>query len=420
MVRFVGYVLFIVWLPLVLFVDYFIVAPIALLSFLLGVLLLGVSKKLDRCGEKLTLSDSRLEQVAAISGDAIISYDASFRIVSWNEAAEKLFKLKKEEIIGTIITPASAGDPKLAVLTQVVFPSLAPSVVKRSDPGVYPQVIDVSFDEPELNLVVKTERVMNPAGKAVGFVKSIENKTREFELIRSKSEFITVAAHQLRTPLTAVHWIFETLSKSAGGQDKEIITNGLEVSVKLLKIVNDLLDASKIESGKFGYEFKDIDLVVFIDEMLRNASVLAKKYDVSIYFDRPKEPIKIFADPEKLGLAISNIIDNGIKYNVKNGRVVVNLERVPNRPYVQISIKDTGIGIPPSGMKKLFTKFYRGENVVKERTDGTGLGLYIAKNIVFRHGGNITAESVLGRGTIFYIMLPTESSLIPPKEVTIE
>lgn len=418
--RFIGYAFIIIWLPLIPFINYFILAPIALASLLAGSFLLLISRRLSEYEKKLLTVSSGLEQLAAISNDAALSYDASFKIISWNEAAEKLFGLRKDEIIGKAISPGSAGDPRLSVLTQVIFPSLAPSVIKKSEPGIYPQIIDVDFAEPELNLTVKTDRILDPSGRPVGFIKTIKNRTRELELIRSKSEFITVAAHQLRTPLTAVHWTFEALSKSASGPDKEIVENGLEVSVKLLKIVNDLLDASKIEAGKFGYEFKEVDLVEFIDDLLKNANILAKKYGVSVYFDRPKTPVKIFADPGKLGLAVSNIIDNGIKYNVKNGRIVVRMEQLPNRPYIQISIKDTGIGIPPTGMKKLFTKFYRGENVVKEQTDGTGLGLYIAKNIIARHGGDISAESVLNRGTTFYIVLPTELSLIPPKELTIE
>jgi two-component system phosphate regulon sensor histidine kinase PhoR len=125
----------------------------------------------------------------------------------------------------------------------------------------------------------------------------------------------------------------------------------------------------------------------------------------------------IHADTQKLGMALSNLLDNAIKYNIKNGQVIVKVEPYPNKPYIQIVIKDTGIGIPPEGIKKLFTRFYRGENVVKEQTDGSGLGLFITKNIILRHGGNISVESTLGRGTSFYIVLPTDPSLIPPKEV---
>ena len=367
----------------------------------------------------LSFEKGRMERMIANLSDAVVSYDTDFKIVVWNAAAEKLFNLRKEDIVGKVISPEKISDPAFRLLVQSVFSSLAPSVIQKSAPGVYPQLVDIAFTEPDLELSISTDRITDENGKPLGFLKIIHNRTREMELLRSKSEFVTVAAHQLRTPLTAVHWIFETFrnNNSVASADKELVDNGLIASVKLLKIVNDLLDVSKIESGKFGYNFIDIDIVSFMDDMLKSANILAKEFSVSLYFDRPQNPIMIHADTQKLGMALSNLLDNAIKYNIKNGQVIVKVEPYPNKPYIQIVIKDTGIGIPPEGIKKLFTRFYRGENVVKEQTDGSGLGLFITKNIILRHGGNISVESTLGRGTSFYIVLPTDPSLIPPKEV---
>ncbi len=370
--------------------------------------------------EELLLERGRSERLISNLDDAVIGYDPDFKIIFWNGSAEKLFKIVKTDIVGKVISPEKISEPAFKLVVQTVFPSLAPSVVKKSQPGEYPQVVDLSFQEPALELTVSTDRILDDKGLVRGFIKVIKNRTREVELIRSKSEFITVAAHQLRTPLTAVHWIFETLVKSKlEPADKELVDNGMTASVKLLKIVNDLLDVSKIESGKFGYQFVNLDIVAFIEDMLSNAQIVAKKFGVAVYFEKPTTPVMIYADPQKLGIALSNLIDNAIKYNVKNGEVRVKIEPYPNKPYIQISIRDTGVGIPPEGIKKLFGKFYRGDNVVRSQTEGTGLGLYIAKNIIVRHGGNISAESILGRGTTFYIVLPTDSRLIPPKEVAV-
>ncbi|MDD4930797.1 MAG: ATP-binding protein [Candidatus Colwellbacteria bacterium] len=371
---------------------------------------------------ELSFEKERLERMVTNLDDAVLSYDSDFRIVIWNAAAEKLFKLRKEDVVGQIISPERISDQSFKLLVQTIFPSLAPSVVKKSAPGVYPQLMEIAFIDTDLELSVSMDRIVDDSGKPLGFLKIIHNRTREVGLLRSKSEFVTVAAHQLRTPLTAVHWIFETLSKndSVAVPDKELVDNGLVASLKLLKIVNDMLDVSKIEAGKFGYNFIDLDMASFIDDLLQNANVLAREFNVTLYFDKPKNPIMVHADPQKLGMALSNIVDNAIKYNVKNGQVVVKLELYPNKPYIQLTVKDTGVGIPPEGLKKLFTKFYRGENVVKEQTEGTGLGLYITKNIILRHGGSISADSVMGRGTTFYIVLPTDATLIPPKEVSVE
>ncbi|MDO8574108.1 MAG: ATP-binding protein, partial [bacterium] len=118
-------------------------------------------------------------------------------------------------------------------------------------------------------------------------------------------------------------------------------------------------------------------------------------------------------------LAISNLLDNAIKYNVKNGSVTISLLRLPDKPYLQVSIKDTGIGVPSGEVSKLFSKFFRAENAMKADTEGSGLGLYITKNIVGRHGGVIWAESIIGRGTTFYFTLPLDPKLIPQRETAV-
>ena len=139
---------------------------------------------------------------------------------------------------------------------------------------------------------------------------------------------------------------------------------------------------------------------------------------MNIYFEGPASgAVAVPADPEKLGIVVTNLLDNAIKYNVPNGQVVVRAEKLPDRPYVQISIKDTGMGIPKEDIGKLFTKFFRSGNMMHKATTGSGLGLYIVKNIIRRHGGEIWVESELDRGTTFYFTLPTDSALIPPKEL---
>ena len=111
--------------------------------------------------------------------------------------------------------------------------------------------------------------------------------------------------------------------------------------------------------------------------------------------------------------------DNAVRYNVENGSVTVSVKKLTDKPYVEVRIADTGIGIPPENMEKVFTKFFRAENVLRRETEGSGLGLFITKNIINRHGGTIWAESVIDRGTTFHFTLPTDPKLIPPKEVGI-
>jgi len=282
-------------------------------------------------------------------------------------------------------------------------------------------VVDLSMENPKAELRVTTDKIIDPSGRLLGFVKLVHDRTRELDLLRSKTEFIGVASHQLRTPLTGVNWALESLAKNQenlnDGQ-KELIGTALQATAKLLKTINDLLDVSKIEEGRFGYDFKNVDIISFVGNIVQEAQMLAKEYGIKVYFSQPEEPsMALLVDEIKLSMVFANLIDNAVKYNVENGEVIVSVERVPNEPYVRISVKDTGVGIPADQMDKLFTKFFRAENVVRKYTEGSGLGLYIAKNIIKRHGGQIWAESEINRGTVFYFTLPTDKSLIPPKEL---
>ena len=375
--------------------------------------------RLLRANLEVKIASGRLQTLIADLPDGIIAYDNNFTIQIFNPAAERIFGINREQVVGHTFGPERAQELPFRLLTQTIFPSLSPLVVPRSEPGVFPQIVDLSFTDPKRELTVSTNKIVSPAGEALGFIKLVKDKTREAELLRSKSEFITIAAHQLRTPLTTIHWVFEGLNgkEKLEAEDRELVASGLLNSVKLLKIVNDLLDVSRIEEGKFGYDFEQVNIIDFLSGILTNAEAMAKKYEVKFYSDRSGETaVNLTIDANRLGLAISNLVDNAIKYNVKNGSVTVKLERLPDKPYLQISIKDTGIGIPPEDMPKLFTRFFRTENAAKMEIEGSGLGLYIAKNIINRHGGTIWAESILGRGTTVYFTLPIEPKLIPQKE----
>lgn len=415
--------IFLVVSAVLIVADFIYLSPVWIIFhstvlFVLGAVIFWNGYRLAKTSLNKKSSSTRMESIITNLSDGVIAYDNDFKILVFNTAAENIFNIKKERVMGQKFGPEKAGEAKYRALTQTMFPSLAPTVVRHSEAGVYPQVVDISMSGQELR--VSTDRLIDEGGGVLGFVKLVQDRTREVELLRSKSEFITIAAHQLRTPLTAVNWIFEGFAKSdaLSKEDRELSSNGLTATRKLLKIVNDLLDVSKIEEGRFGYNFEQTNIIKFISDVLTNAQAVAKEYGVKLYLDKGgTEELLVTIDPNRLGLALSNIIDNAIRYNVQNGSVTVSIKRMADRPYVETSITDTGIGIPPQDIDKLFTKFFRSENVVRRETEGSGLGLYITKNIINRHGGTIWAESVIDRGTTFHIAIPTDSKLIPPKEV---
>ncbi len=352
--------------------------------------------------------------------DVVFLYDKNFKILFWNGAAQRLFGVAESEIVGHVLTPQDAENPRHKLLAQVLFPSLAPGMVSRSPAGVFPQITDLSFNDPFLELRV-TSLLLGEKENPSGFAKVVRDRTREMSLIKSKSEFVTIASHQLRTPTTGIHWALESLHADSSKFDPNVrllIDGAYQGSETLLKIIDDLLGIAKIEEGRFGYTFTTVDLVQFLNKLLGEILPVATRAGVSLYFDAPKETVSLVtADPQKLAMVVSNLVENAIRYNVKNGNVTVGLKPTAEGPYMEITVKDTGIGIPPDEIKNLFTKFFRADNAIKLQTEGSGLGLYIVRSIIQAHGGRIWVDSELERGTTFHFTLATDPKFVPRHEV---
>lgn len=397
---------------------------------LTGVLLLMVAAAVfftsawaAKLNTQAQLERNKLKGIVLSLEDGVVVYDQELTPSFFNSAAEAIFGLKAEEVIGRRLAPQDVENPRSRLLAQVMFPSLAPVVMPRSKPGEYPQVADLSFDNPVLELRVTTAPIADDNGRLLGFMKIIRNRTREITLLRAKTEFITVASHQLRTPITEISWALESLSNdhSVSGPARELLDKARVSSKKLLNIVEDLLNTTRIEEGRFGYNFETLDIIPFLEKILAEAMPQVERAGLKLYFDRPKDKLpQLKVDPQKLSMVVQNLVDNAVRYNVQGGNITVKAAPVPDRPYVEISVKDTGIGIPQDEIPKIFSKFFRGSNALKFQTEGSGLGLYIARNIIRAHGGEMWAESELNRGSTFYFILPTDPSLVPQKEVAIE
>ena len=238
-------------------------------------------------------------------------------------------------------------------------------------------------------------------------------KLREIDAI--KSAFNSVAAHQLRTPLSGMKWVLKYLLVGDAGaltdEQKEMIKRGYETNEKMIQMVNNLLYVSRIENGKFGYEFKENDFSKLLEALRENSDIVFKEHGIELDIDNhvPVLPPFIF-DFSNLLIALQNIVDNAIKYTPPNGKVKIAVDKEGD--LLKITISDNGVGIPEAELPKLFTKFFRASNVVRLQTEGTGLGLFITKNIILRHGGSISVDSVEGKGTTFTIHI----SLILKKE----
>ncbi|MDP2930818.1 MAG: ATP-binding protein, partial [bacterium] len=247
--------------------------------------------------------------------------------------------------------------------------------------------------------------------------KELKNAYNELKrLDEAKSEFISIASHQLRTPLTAIKgYISMVLDGSygeLGTKTKTPLQKVGQASERLIRLVNDLLSLSRIEGGRLKFEPQPIKIEKLINNAVGIFKIEAQKKGISLKLEKPKEPLpEIMADQEKLNQTILNLIDNAIHYTEK-GEINISVELITARnktddDKIKIEIRDTGRGISPEEIGQLFEKFSRGHDASRFWTEGTGLGLFVAKKFIEMHQGKIWAESEgEDKGSTFHIELP--------------
>lgn len=229
-------------------------------------------------------------------------------------------------------------------------------------------------------------------------------------LDRSKTEFISIASHQLRTPLTAIKGFISLLLEGSYGAVpkgiEEILNKVYTANERIIDLVEDLLNISRMESGRLTYEYAEVDMCAFLNELRDTFAITAEKKGLKLSFECPDSSVipPVWIDRQKSFEVVSNLIDNALKYT-REGSVCVRAEVVHGT--VRVSVTDTGIGISNEARQYLFSKFTRGEESEKMFANGTGLGLYVGKAMMEAQGGRISVESEgVGKGSTFSVEFP--------------
>ncbi len=232
------------------------------------------------------------------------------------------------------------------------------------------------------------------------------------QLDTAKDEFISMASHQLRTPLTAVKgYVSMVMDGDAGNvseEQKKLLGEAFSSSQRMVYLIADLLNVSRIKTGKFVIEPTEVDLAKIVKEEVDQLTPTATTRQILIKYSPPSSFPKLMLDETKTRQVVMNFIDNAIYYTKGGGEIEVSI--VAKKDHVEYRVKDTGIGIPATDQHKLFTKFFRASNAKKARPDGTGLGLYMAQKIITAQGGSVTFKSKEGKGSTFGFNLPLQKS----------
>jgi len=249
----------------------------------------------------------------------------------------------------------------------------------------------------------------------IGTLVIIHDVSREKLVEKMKTEFVSLAAHQLRTPLSAIKWTLKMLLDGDLGkitsEQKEFIDKTYISNERMINLINDLLDVTRIEEGRYLYKPTPTDIEAIVQFVINSYKDEIEKRKIKLDFKKSEKKLPhVRVDVEKIKLAIQNLIDNAIRYNPAGGKVIINLKQSDDG--IEFSVKDSGIGIPKEQQARIFTKFFRALNATRIDTEGSGLGLYITKNIVEAHGGEIWFKSKENEGSTFYFNLP----ITPPRE----
>lgn len=238
-------------------------------------------------------------------------------------------------------------------------------------------------------------------------------------LDQMKTDFVSVVTHQLRTPLSAIRWTISMLLNGDFGrltdEQRTFLMKAYESNNRMINIIRDMVLVDHIESGKLATSsYLTTSLPDLLENLLVELQPLAKDKRVEIIFKRPDQPYPpAHIDPANLRAVLQNLIENAVKYTPAGGSVTIACG-VDSSGALSLSVVDTGIGIPKEEQQRIFTRFFRASNAQKKETDGSGLGLFIAKKILQKYQGDIRFESKEGSGTAFHVTLPTASE--PAKE----
>lgn len=235
--------------------------------------------------------------------------------------------------------------------------------------------------------------------------------TKLREIDEAKDEFVSMASHQLRTPLTVIKGYLSMLLEGDMGkvtkQQKDTIQTAYDGAERMVFLIGDLLNVSRLQTGKFQIENQSTDLSAVIDHEVSHLQESAANHQLKLTYDKPKDFPKLMLDETKIRQVIMNFVDNAIYYTPAGGSIDVKLEEGAHD--ISFTVTDTGLGVPKSEQHHLFNKFYRAGNARKARPDGTGLGLYMAKKIIIAQGGALIFKSEEGKGSTFGFRIPKKT-----------
>jgi NtrC-family two-component system sensor histidine kinase KinB len=347
---------------------------------------------------------TRADAILAAIGDGVIMFDSDLKVSSANEAALAVVGHDRQQVVGRHFLELFRNEAMFERL-KLVFEG-------KPTPGREDEDLEVERSGRRYSYRYSFTGITTEKGERIGVVLLLQDISKFRELDRLKTEFIMTASHELKTPLTpltmAVHLLEEA---NLPERQRELVSSAREEVERLQRTVHELLDLSRIEAGRAALQLQPVDLRALCRRAADAAQPVAKEHGVALELRLDADVPAVPADPERIVLVISNLLDNAVKYTPAGGRVTLAVAAIGN--HVLVSVEDNGPGIPPEYQSRVFEPFFRVR--AEERQSGTGLGLAIAREVVHAHGGTIWVESEAGKGSRFVFSLASKQEH-PAKE----
>lgn len=367
--------------------------------------MLNILEDVEEEKNKFSEISKRLDLATKGANIGISEWDVEHNSMLWNDEMYKLFDIDKSKINSTAELLENSRE---AILPEDQEKTASKREAELKEGGKYEIIFRVKWRNGSIHYLKSFGTTEEKNGKVVKIYSVNLDVTHEQEVDKAKTEFVSLASHQLRTPLTAIKWYAEMLTDEKRGKLSDTqrkylkqVTDGNE---RMIELVNDLLNVSRLDLGTFSVEPELTDVVKLTQTITSDLEPLIQTKHIKLTQNYAKDIPKINTDPTLMRVVIENILSNSIKYTPDKGKVDVAVKK--DKTNLLIIIKDGGMGIPKNQQDKIFTKLFRADNATSSAAEGTGLGLYMVKGIVDNAGGKIWFESALNKGTTFFVEMP--------------
>lgn len=361
---------------------------------------LNIYKKMDI--EKIVNEKSKAEAIVESINDGIIVTDMQNNIILVNETAEKLFNIKEEEVLDKQFLDE--------IKNQKIFESIQEVLKNKNLKSSLKQIeISLASNNKKMYCKVFVNSIISKNNENIGVITLLQDITKLKEIDQMRTNFIATVSHEFKTPLTSIGMAIDLLDGDKAINEnpmhKDLVRIIKEEKERMIYLIKDLLDLSKIETGKDQIKLEKCSLKALVENSIEDLKNYCDGQEAEVILENINKDLFVYADPSKISLVLKNLISNAVKYRKESEKPKIIIDTIKKSKNIIVTVKDNGRGIPEDYLEKIFEKFIQVKVSNDGKIEGTGLGLSICKEIIKAHHGEIWVESTVNEGSTFYFSL---------------